>query len=148
MIWVVYRTVRARNILLIHARSYIPAAVGMVVGRITSVPFIFDMRALWPEELIVSGRLRRNSMLDRLIEIFERQCLRRSSAVVSLTYAAVGHVERISLSNTVKRKIHVIPTCADLERFVPAARDEPRDTLVLVPVHRIAISSQRYTFTA
>lgn len=50
MMWLVRQEVRREHIRLIHARSYIPAAVALVVSRITGVPFIFDMRALWPEE--------------------------------------------------------------------------------------------------
>jgi len=52
MVWLVRREVRRGGIRLIHARSYIPAAVALTVSRMTRVPFLFDMRALWPEELI------------------------------------------------------------------------------------------------
>lgn len=48
MVWLVRREVNGQGARLIHARSYIPAAVARVVSRITGVPFIFDMRALWP----------------------------------------------------------------------------------------------------
>ncbi len=121
MVWLVWREVRRGGIQLIHARSYIPAAVALVVSRLTRVPFIFDMRALWPEELITAGRLRRGSIIHRAIVAAERACLKRSAAVVSLTHAAVEYLRHEYRDELCDQRIAVIPTCADLERFVPAA---------------------------
>ena len=81
MMWLVRREVRSQGVRLIHARSYLPAAVAMIVSRLTEVPFIFDMRALWPEELITAGRLRRGSLLHRAIVAAERACLRRAAGL-------------------------------------------------------------------
>lgn len=120
MVWLIRREVRGQGARLIHARSYIPAAAAMVAGRLTGVPFVFDMRALWPEELITAGRLRRGSLLHRAIVAAERACLRRASAIVSLTQAAVDHLTRVCPDAMAGRPVVVIPTCADLERFVPA----------------------------
>jgi glycosyltransferase involved in cell wall biosynthesis len=126
MVWLVRREVRDQGARLIHARSYIPAAVALLVGRMTGVPFIFDMRALWPEELITAGRLRRGSVLHRAIVAAERACLRRAAGVVSLTHAAVDHLRRAYSGELDGQKIVVIPTCADLERFVPAKQPTER----------------------
>jgi glycosyltransferase involved in cell wall biosynthesis len=122
MVWLARREIRRQGARLIHARSYIPAAVALVAGRMTGVPFIFDMRALWPEELITAGRLRRASMLHRAMIAAERACLRRAAAVVSLTQAAVDHLRREYPEELAGQRVAVIPTCADLHRFVPAAR--------------------------
>ncbi|WP_372923149.1 glycosyltransferase [Roseovarius sp.] len=125
MVWLVWREVRAGRAGLIHARSYIPAAVALVVHRLTGVPFIFDMRALWPEELITAGRLTRGGVMHRAIVAVERACLRRAAAVVSLTHAAVGHLNREYPEELAGQRIRVIPTCADLERFMPASTRRP-----------------------
>lgn len=129
MVWLLRREVRRRGIRLIHARSYIPAAVALAVHRTTGVPFIFDMRALWPEELITAGRLRRGSRLHRFIEAAERACLKHAAGVVSLTEAAVGHLRQTYPDELRDKEITVIPTCADLDRFRPA------DAAPLSPVH-------------
>lgn len=126
MVWLVRREVRGQGVRLIHARSYIPAAVALLVGRMTGVPFIFDMRALWPEELITAGRLRRGSALHRATVAAERACLRRAAAVVSLTHAAVDHLYRIYPRHMAGQRVVVIPTCADLDRFVPPTQRPER----------------------
>lgn len=120
MAWLVRREVRRQGAQLIHARSYIPAVAAMAVGRVVGVPFLFDMRALWPEELITAGRLKRGSILHRMIVAAERACLRRAGAVVALTHAAVDHLNRVYPEEMGGQRVVIIPTCADLERFVPA----------------------------
>ena len=106
---------------LVHARSYVPAAIALLLHRLTGVPFIFDMRALWPEELITAGHLRRGSLLHRALLRLERRCLQEASAVVSLTQAAVGYLQKRYPRELAGQRIAVIPTCADLQRFQPAA---------------------------
>lgn len=126
MIWLLYREARRQNACLIHARSYIPAAVALIVSRLTGVPFIFDMRALWPEELMTAGRLRRGSLLHRAIVVAERACLKRAGAVVSLTHAAVDHLRGAYPDALAGQRIAVIPTCADLDRFIAPANRPAR----------------------
>jgi glycosyltransferase involved in cell wall biosynthesis len=106
---------------LIHARAYLPAVVAMSLKSIFSIPFVFDMRALWPEELITSGRLRRASRLHKVILWAEHRCLREAVEVVVLTHAARSYLNDIYPA-VPNEKISVIPTCADLDRFSPATQ--------------------------
>lgn len=121
-LWLCLREVRKGNAQLIHARSYIPAAVALVVNRLTGTPFIFDMRALWPEELITAGRLKRGAAMHLAIAATERACLQRAAGVVSLTHAAVEHLRKVYPTQLSGQGIVVIPTCADLERFTLPTR--------------------------
>lgn len=120
MMWVLRREALGQGARLIHARSYVPAAAALIVSSMSRVPFIFDMRALWPEELITAGRLRRGSILHRMLSWLERACLKRAGSVVSLTHAATDHLKRTYPAELAEKQIEVIPTCADLQRFVPA----------------------------
>lgn len=126
MAWLVRREALRRQVKLIHARSYIPAAVALLVKRMTGIPFIFDMRGLWPEELITAGRLQRASLLHRAMTSAETACLREAAAVVSVTHAAVDHLKTIYPRELAVQRVAVIPTCADLDRFVPAERKPER----------------------
>jgi hypothetical protein len=58
------------------------------------MPFIFDMRALWPEELITAGHLQRGSKVHRSLLWLECRCLQESSSVVSLNQAAVAYLQQ------------------------------------------------------
>lgn len=129
------REVRRDNADLIHARSYIPAAVALLVHKLTDTPFIFDMRALWPEELITAGRLKRGSWLHKAIVRVERACLKNAAAVVSLTQAAVDYLHKQYPEELAGQTLVVIPTCADLDRFVPIDGEEPRSVIEIGPVY-------------
>jgi len=115
---------------LLHARSYVPAAIALLLHRLTGVPFIFDMRALWPEELITAGHLQRGSLLHRALLLLERRCLQEASAVVSLTQSAVGYLQQQYPRELTDQRIVVIPTCADLKRFQPSP-SPPGTSLVI-----------------
>jgi glycosyltransferase involved in cell wall biosynthesis len=117
MFWSALQAVRRGEAQLIHARSYLPAAAAWVVNRLTGTPFIFDMRALWPEELITAGRLQRGSIVHKVLTRIKKVCLRDAGAVVSLTDAAVGYLQDQYPTELQGQHIKVIPTCADLQRF-------------------------------
>ena len=119
MVWLVRREVRRRGIRLIHARSNIPAATALAVSWMTGVPFLFDLRSLFPEELITARRMRRGSFLHRAIIWAERVCLAKSAAVISQTHAAVNHLKSVYPTELKDQRLVMIPTCADLDRFTP-----------------------------
>lgn len=116
------REVSRGNADIIHARSYIPSAVALLVNRFKRTPFIFDMRALWPEELITAGRLQRGSLMHKALVWVERNCLHRAATVISLTHAAVGYLKNEYPQELAGQSIVVISTCADLNRFVPVPK--------------------------
>jgi glycosyltransferase involved in cell wall biosynthesis len=122
---------RRRRPDLVHARSYVPAAIALLLHRITGVPFVFDMRALWPEELITAGHLRRGSWLHRSLLWLERRCLKQAHGVVSLTHAAVAHLQTRYPRELAGKTVVVIPTCADLKRFAPSSASPTDDPLVI-----------------
>lgn len=115
--WTALREARHSRAELVHARSYIPAFVALVLKRALGLPFIFDMRAFWPEEMVTAGRLTRGSAMFRLLGWGERLCLRRADAVVSLTHAAVAHLKQHRGSDVAHTRFAVIATCVDLDRF-------------------------------
>ena len=115
---------------LIHARSYIPAFIALFLNRLTGIPFIFDMRALWLEELLVAGRLSRKSLFYSILRRLERLCLEEASGVVSLTHAASKYLKETYPLSLATQRLVVIPTCADLQRFQP--HPLPRDDALLI----------------
>ncbi|MFN7177518.1 MAG: glycosyltransferase, partial [Thermaurantiacus sp.] len=119
-LWRAARTHASQGqIMLVHARSYLPALVALWLRRHFGLPFIFDMRALWLEERISSGSLARGSFLHRLLGWGEASCLREASAVVSLTGAAIHHLEAAYPGSLDGQHVEIVPTCTDLDRFVP-----------------------------
>ena len=117
MFFIGLREARDMDVKVIHSRSYLPTLVAFAITRFTKTVFIFDMRALWPEELIMANRLKRNSIAHKILKLVERNCLKYASGIVSLTHSAVAHLNMTYPKELKNKKIKVIPTCVDLNRF-------------------------------
>lgn len=121
-----------RRARLIHARSYVPAAIAMAVGLLTGTPFVFDMRGFLDEEYIDGGHWREGELRVRLFRRAERWLLRRAAAVVVLTDAAA---RRMRSEPRYSRAVDggavvVVPCMVDLDRFRPAPSRADRPTFV------------------
>ncbi len=117
-LWLVLR----HRIRTVHARSYVPAVMALVLKRLTGVRFVFDMRGFWADERVDGGLWPRAGRMYRVAKWFERQFLLNADHVVSLTNAAVQIMQGFDYLQGQPPPCTVIPTCADLERFKPMAR--------------------------
>lgn len=113
-LWLVLR----HRIAFIHARSYPPALIGLVVKRLTSVRLLFDMRGLWADERVDGGLWPPGGRLYRTVKRIERTLLLGADQIVTLTERSKVEIERFPyLVGQAHAPISVITTCADLERF-------------------------------
>lgn len=125
--WSIARRHRVR---IIHARSYIPALIGMLVKRATGAKLLFDMRGLWADERVDGGLWPADGVLYRATKGIERRLLRSSDHIVTLTHASVEEVRRLAGPENAAIPISVISTCTDLQRFQPPA-SKPGGPIVL-----------------
>lgn len=126
-LWLVLRY----GLRIVHARSYVASVMALAVKRLTSVKFVFDMRGFWADERVDGGLWSREGRMYRVAKWFERKFLLGADHVVSLTHAAVAEMQRFDYLQARMLPVTVIPTCADLGRFVPmeGRRDPARFTL-------------------
>ena len=113
--WIVFRY----RVKIIHARSYVPSVIALLLKKITNVYFIFDMRGFWADERVDGGLWEKNSRLFRVSKWFERHFLINADYIVSLTNAAVTEINNFSYLSNKKLRIKVITTCTDLSLFRP-----------------------------
>ncbi len=99
----------ARDVDIVHARSYVPALIAAALGR----PVLFDLRGLWPQEKVDAGLWREGSAVHRIWLGLEKWLLSRSAGVVLLAHGAREHLPGIELPTK------VIPTAVDPDRFKP-----------------------------
>lgn len=128
--WVGARLVILRNLSIVHARSYVPAVIGLGLKKLLRRKFLFDMRGFWADERVDGGLWRRESQLYRIAKWFEARFLANADAIVSLTEAAVREMNAWPSVSTRKAPFFVITTCTDLDLFRPAVRSsQPRFVL-------------------
>ena len=130
------RIVRRHRLDTIHARNHVPAAMALIVRRLTGCRMIFDLRGLMAEEYVDAGSWRRGGIPYRLTNRIQRAALRRADGVVMLTEAVRRHLFD---GREPEAHVEVIPCCADLEAAGNGAGHAPpelgfadRPTLVYV----------------
>ena len=94
---------------------------GAAVARRWRVPFVFEVRDLWPEAPIQMGALRSPSA-RRAARALERATYRSASHVVALS---PGMREGVIAAGTAPERVTLIPNASDLELFSPDV--EPGD---------------------
>ncbi len=92
---------------------------GMKGARKLGVPFVFEVRDLWPELPIALGIVR-NALLKRYLRRLERRIYFAAAHVVAL---APGIAEGVCRTGYPPPRVTMIPNSSDLDLFVPT--DEP-----------------------
>jgi glycosyltransferase involved in cell wall biosynthesis len=115
--WLVMR----HKLEIVHARSYVPSIMALMLKRILNVYFIFDMRGFWADERIDGDIWKKNSRLYRISKYFEKKFLLNADVVVSLTKKAVEEMKKFEYLQGRVPNIKVITTCTNLELFKPAS---------------------------
>lgn len=90
---------------------------GWFLASIKRVPWVFEVRDIWPDAILASGVSRPGSFLARALTRLSRFLYRKADRVVVVSPAFVGDVERIG--GTTTAKIDVIPNGVETERFSP-----------------------------
>jgi len=90
-----------------------------IAGRTRHIPFVFELRDLWPESIKAVGAMRQ-SILIGMLEKLELFLYRKASRIICVT--------RSFKENLIKRgidggKIGVITNGADMSRFRPGPKD-------------------------
>jgi glycosyltransferase involved in cell wall biosynthesis len=114
--WDIGRLSMAEKVDLVHCRGYIPAMAACLMGKMTRTPYIFDMRSLWLREMIQARTLREGSLTHLTLARIEKHLLSSANYVVSLTHAAVDHLQK-TIPDADHGRYVVIPTCVELDRF-------------------------------
>jgi len=109
--------VRRHRLSIVHARSYVPAAMALAAKKLTGAALLFDMRGLWADERVDGGLWPAGGRLYRAAKALERRFLLAADQVVTLTHASEREIRHFGYLAGRAPPITVIPTCADLERF-------------------------------
>jgi glycosyltransferase involved in cell wall biosynthesis len=93
-----------------------PAAVAAayLIGSVRRVPFVFEVRDLWPQTLIDMGELNEHSLATRTLRAAERFLYHRARVVISLLPGAASYITGVGIRSD---KIVYVPNgIADFEQ--------------------------------
>lgn len=110
---------RRPDVLVATSPQFFCAVGGWALAALRRVPFVFELRDLWPDSIAAVGAMRRGAVL-RWLEKVELFLYRRAAAIVSVTESFRDNLVKRSVP---PGKIHVVVNGVDLERYSPRARD-------------------------
>ena len=108
-----------QDVVIATSPQFFVAIAGFIVSRVKRIPFVFEVRDIWPEEIVAVGVLKRGLIVKTLekIELF----LYRQAAKIVVVSA--GTVDLLTARGVPVDKIVLLPNGVETCRF----RDLPDD---------------------
>ena len=118
-VWKGLHLIRRHHIDVIHARAHVPAAMGLILKKLTGTGLIFDIRGLMAQEYIDIGNWAPDSLPVRLTQKMQDLCIENADGVVVLTERAKNLLFGADsvYQGTPPAPLQVIPCCADLTQI-------------------------------
>jgi colanic acid biosynthesis glycosyl transferase WcaI len=107
------------DVLIASSPQLLVALSGWWLAAIKRVPFVFEVRDLWPESLAAVGVGGGNSLLNRVLGVIAGFLYRRSTCIVVVTDAFKTYL--IANWNVPAEKIFVVENGVETEMFSPQA---------------------------
>ena len=120
--WLVYAlqafvfAIRWHDLNVVYASSPHPfaALAGLAAARVRHVPFVLEIRDLWPDSMISAGKLRPGSLGHRAFGYLERVLVQQADRIVCVTDGWEGHLTQLGARSS---QIRVIPNGTEPEEF-------------------------------
>ncbi|WP_437974625.1 glycosyltransferase family 4 protein [Sorangium sp. So ce295] len=110
------------DVLIATSPQFLAAVAGYGLSRLRGMPFVFEVRDLWPESIVAVGALSAGHAVVRGLTRVEEHLYEASDGIVVVTQS---FRERLIQRGVPADKIDVIRNGVDLGRFTPASRDTP-----------------------
>ncbi|HSF53669.1 MAG TPA: glycosyltransferase family 4 protein [Algoriphagus sp.] len=107
------------DLLYITSTPLTTGLVGLWAKKRRALPYIFEVRDLWPEAPIQVGAIR-NPIVKKLLYSLEKRIYDQSLSMVALSPGIANHLQNISPD----REVALIPNFSDLKAFFPKVRDQ------------------------
>jgi glycosyltransferase involved in cell wall biosynthesis len=93
--------------------------IGLWAKEKLAIPYIFEVRDLWPKAPIEVGAIR-NPLLIKYLQHLEAKIYKNAISLVALSPGIANHLRTISPQCT----LHLIPNFSDLEQFQPLPKSD------------------------
>jgi UDP-N-acetylmuramyl pentapeptide phosphotransferase/UDP-N-acetylglucosamine-1-phosphate transferase/glycosyltransferase involved in cell wall biosynthesis len=110
---------RRPDVVIATSPQFFCGWAGVAVSRLRGVPFILEIRDIWPESIVTVGAMR-NARLVRALEWLERRMYAAADHIVTV---GDGYREQLCGKGVPTEKITVISNGVDQDAFEPRAAD-------------------------
>ena len=111
--------VRGVDLVIGTSPQFFTAVAAYVVSRMKRIPYVFELRDLWPESIKAVGAMKESFAL-RMLERLEMFLYRKAARIVSVTESFKQVLMRRGIECT---KIEVVTNGVDVSQFKPRPKD-------------------------
>jgi glycosyltransferase involved in cell wall biosynthesis len=97
----------------IHSRNYPATVIVSFINRVLGIPYVFDMRDVYPEKAIEAGIFSKQSWSYRLWKFIERKLIKSASYIITTSQPFKEYVQ----TNFRPSKVIFLPNCVNPLRF-------------------------------
>jgi len=108
-----------QDLVIASSPPYTVGISGMILGKLKKIPFVFEVRDLWPESIIQLGQVK-NRLLIKILEKIELIMYKNAALIVGISDP---FVDFISAKGIQKEKIKIIKNGVNLELFKPIEKN-------------------------
>ncbi len=108
------------DVLIATSPQLLCGAAGAIVATLKNVPFVLEVRDLWPESIVAVGALPKEHPVIRGLTLIEETLYRRARHIVLVTDSFKTNLEKRGIAES---KLSVVKNGVDLARFVPESQD-------------------------
>ncbi len=119
MAFLVSLWVRRVDVVVGTSPQFFAAVAAWAVAGVKRVPFVFELRDLWPESIKAVGAMK-SPLAMRWLETLELFLYRRAALIVSVTHSFRSKLVQRGINGD---KIEVITNGVDIARFSPRPKD-------------------------
>lgn len=111
--------VRGPDVVVGTSPQFFTVCAAWAIAALKRVPFVFELRDLWPESIEAVGAMRKGRVI-RALEKLEMFLYRRAALIVAVTHA---FRDKLAARGIDRHKIEVITNGVDMSRFQPRPKD-------------------------
>lgn len=111
---------RRPDVIVGTSPQFFTAVAARVLGTLKRVPWVFELRDIWPESIKAVSALNGDSAVIRWLEKLELHLYRHAARVVAVTNAFKDNLVARGID---PEKIDVVTNGVDLSRYGPQAKD-------------------------
>tara|TARA_A100001011_G_scaffold344618_1_gene379735 strand:+ start:5696 stop:6910 length:1215 start_codon:yes stop_codon:yes gene_type:complete len=77
--------IKKHDKIIVSSPQFLPVISGFIIAKIKNIPFILEIRDLWPESIVALGAINKNNYIIKILYAIAKYIYRKSELIVVVT---------------------------------------------------------------
>jgi len=97
--------IKKHDKIIVSSPQFLPVISGFIIAKIKNIPFILEIRDLWPESIVALGAMKKNNYIIRILDAIAKYIYQKSELIIVVTKAFKDNLINMGIN---KDKITII----------------------------------------